>query len=132
MAIRSIWFVIGVLALALGALGIFLPLLPTTPFILLAAYAFARSSKPVHDWLLRHRIFGPLIENWRRYGAISRRAKILGSLSLIAVILLSVLAGAPRYLLLIQAIVLLICAAFIVSRPAPPVRRAPPDTKDRL
>jgi uncharacterized protein len=127
MAIRSVWFVIGVLALALGALGIFLPLLPTTPFILLAAYSFARSSKSVHDWLLRHRIFGPLIRNWRRYGAISRRAKILGILSLIAVIVLSIVAGAPRYVLLIQAIILTICAAFIVSRPAPPGRDDRPE-----
>ncbi|MBI1235333.1 MAG: DUF454 family protein [Alphaproteobacteria bacterium] len=122
-SVRIFWVLLGSSALALGTLGIFLPLLPTTPFVLLAAYAFARSSNPVHDWLLRHRIFGPLIETWRRYGAISRRAKILGILSLIAVIVLSVLAGAPRYVLLIQAVILPLCSLFIVSRPRPPDRR---------
>lgn len=120
MAVRSVWFVIGVLALALGALGIVLPLLPTTPFILLAAYAFARSSKPVHDWLLRHRIFGPLIENWRRYGAIGHRAKVAGVASLLVVFALSFLLRAPAHALLIQALVLPLCAAFILSRPRPP------------
>lgn len=123
MAIRGIWFCLGALALGLGALGIFLPLLPTTPFILLAAYSFARSSKPVHDWLLRHRVFGPLIENWRRYGAISRRAKILGILSLIAVILLSVFMGVPRYVVLIQLVVLSATGVFILTRPLPPDTR---------
>lgn len=122
MAIRSVWFVIGVLALALGALGIVLPLLPTTPFILLAAYSFARSSKPVHDWLLRHRIFGPLIENWRRYGAISRRAKILGLASLIVVFAISLQLGAPPHAVLIQAVILPLCGLFIMSRPRPPGR----------
>ena len=119
MAVRSVWFVIGVLALALGALGIFLPLLPTTPFILLAAYSFARSSKPVHDWLLRHRIFGPLIENWRRYGAINRRAKILGLASLIVVFAISLQLGAPPHAVLIQAVILPLCGLFIMSRPRP-------------
>ena len=122
MAVRSIWFVIGVMALALGALGILLPLLPTTPFILLAAYSFARSSKPVHDWLLRHRIFGPLIENWRRYGAINRRAKILGLASLIVVFAISLQLGAPPHAVLIQAVILPLCGLFIMSRPRPPDR----------
>lgn len=120
MAVRSVWFVIGVLALTLGALGIVLPLLPTTPFILLAAYSFARSSKSVHDWLLRHRIFGPLIGNWRRYGAISRRAKILGLASLIVVFAISLQLGAPPYVVLIQAVILPLCGLFIMSRPRPP------------
>ncbi len=123
MAVRSVWFVIGVLALALGALGIFLPLLPTTPFILLAAYSFARSSRSVHDWLLRHRIFGPLIENWRRYGAISRRSKMLAIVSLVAVITLSLFLGVPRHVVWIQLGVLTVTGVFILSRPHPPSGR---------
>jgi len=108
------------LSVGLGVLGVFLPLLPTTPFILLAAYCFARSSKRMHDWLITHSIFGPLIENWRRYGAISRRAKILGGLSLIAVIGLSVLLGAPVYVLIIQVVILSATGLFILTRPLPP------------
>jgi len=53
-AARMSWLVVGVVALALGALGIALPLLPTTPFILVAAVAFARSSTRLHAWLVNH------------------------------------------------------------------------------
>ena len=62
-AARLTWLIVGLLALALGAIGIALPLLPTTPFILLAAFAFAQSSEKLHQWLLDHNVFGPLIDN---------------------------------------------------------------------
>jgi len=71
-AIRVIWLIIGMLALALGGLGVVLPLLPTTPFILAAAFAFANSSDRLHQWLVDHNIFGPLIVNWQLYGASCR------------------------------------------------------------
>ena len=56
-AARLTWLVVGLLALALAVLGIFLPLLPTTPLVLLAAFAFARSSERLHQWLLDHDLF---------------------------------------------------------------------------
>ena len=123
-SVRLFWIVLGSLSLALGAAGIVLPLLPTTPFILVAAFAFARSSPRLHAWLVRHKVFGPLIENWQRYGAISRRAKIAGLLSLLAVFGLSLLLGAPAHALIIQAIVLPMSCLFIWSRPLPPEERA--------
>ena len=67
---RYLWLSFGFIALALGMAGAVLPLLPTTPFILLAAFCFARSSRRFHNWLLNHRTFGPMIENWRQEGAI--------------------------------------------------------------
>lgn len=60
----------------LGVIGVFLPVLPTTPFIILAAACFARSSPRLEAWLLSHRIFGPLLRDWRERGAIPRRAKL--------------------------------------------------------
>lgn len=117
---RFLWLALGLVALGLGALGVVLPLLPTTPFLLVAAFAFARSSKRLHDWLVNHPTFGPFIENWRDHGAISRRTKIVGVASMIAVISLAFAMGAPRYVLLIQGGVLSIAAAFILSRPLPP------------
>ena len=65
----------GFVALALGALGIFLPLLPTVPFMILAAFFFARSSPALEARLLDHQHFGPHIRRWRERGAISRRGK---------------------------------------------------------
>ena len=111
---------IGCLSLALGALGIFVPLLPTTPFLLLAAFAFANSSDRLHQWLLDHNLFGPLIDNWRQHRAISRRAKIISILSMIAIIVISVLLAVPTYVIAIQALVLSVTATFVLSRPLPP------------
>lgn len=70
--------------LSLGVLGLFLPLLPTTVFIIISAWAFAKSSPEREAWLLNHKVFGPPLKNWRKYGAISRRGKIM-AFSLIAV-----------------------------------------------
>ena len=117
---RLLWFALGLSALALGALGTVLPLLPTTPFVLLAAFAFARSSQRLHDWLLAHRVFGSLIHDWRAHGAIGRRAKILGLISIAAVLLLSVAMNTPPWILGIQVVVLGLSATFIASRPSPP------------
>jgi uncharacterized membrane protein YbaN (DUF454 family) len=119
-AARLAWLATGIVALAIGAIGVVLPLLPTTPFILVAAFAFAQSSQRLHTWLLNHNIFGGLIANWRRYGAISRTAKITGVLSMAAVLAISLLLDVPVSLLVLQALVLSACAYFIVSRPLPP------------
>ncbi len=73
--IRWLWVSAGLLCVALGALGTFLPLLPTTPFMLLAAACFARGSERFHDWLLAHRLFGPTIRSWRARRALPPRVK---------------------------------------------------------
>ena len=117
---RILLIITGVLALILGGIGVVLPLLPTTPFVLVAAIAFANSSERLHDWLLAHRVFGPLIDNWRRYGAISRRAKALSILSMAAILIISFLLAAPTHVIVIQAVVLSTSAIFILSRPVAP------------
>ncbi len=63
------------MSLGLGTAGVFLPLLPTVPFVLLAAFCFARSSPRLEHWLLRHEHFGPHIHAWRESRAISRSGK---------------------------------------------------------
>lgn len=127
---RLLWLLLGLSAIALAGLGAALPLLPTTPFVLLAAFAFARSSERLHDWLLRHRVFGPLIHNWRAHGAISRRAKIFGLLSIVAVLVVSVATSTPLWIISIQVVVLGLSATFIVTRPSPPADTASDDGRD--
>jgi uncharacterized membrane protein YbaN (DUF454 family) len=119
-AIRVFWLVVGILALALGGLGVVLPLLPTTPFVLVAAFAFANSSDTLHQWLLDHNIFGPLIANWQRYGAISRPTKVLSLLSMLAVLVISLVMAVPTFVIAVQALVVSACSLFIISRPLPP------------
>jgi len=117
---RIVLILVGLLALALGAIGVFVPLLPTTPFVLVAAIAFANSSEKLHQWLLDHDVFGPLIENWRRYGAINRNTKVLSVLSMLAIIVISLILSVPAYVVIVQAIVLTGSATFILTRPLPP------------
>ena len=119
-AARLTWLVVGLVALALGAIGIAVPLLPTTPLILLAAFCFARSSNRLHEWLVTHDIFGPLIENWRRYGAISQRAKIISVVSMAAVLAISLALAVPTGVIIVQLVVLGAAALFILTRPLPP------------
>lgn len=66
---------LGAAFLALGVVGIFLPLLPTTPFLLLAAACFSRASRRLHRWLLNHAVFGPIVLEWREHRAMPYRAK---------------------------------------------------------
>ncbi len=72
---RALYFSAGRAALAFGAVGIFLPLLPTVPFAILAAFCFARCSPRLEAWLLENPTFGPHIIRWRENGAISRKGK---------------------------------------------------------
>lgn len=76
MSKRMLFFIGGWSAIVLGVAGIFLPILPTTPFAILAAWCFSNSSERWHQWLLNHKIFGPTIRDWERDGVINLRAKI--------------------------------------------------------
>ena len=86
---RWLWWLLAYASLGIGIVGIVVPGLPTVPFVLLAAFAAARGSQRLHAWLLAHRQFGPMIRDWEREGAVSRRAKRLaiGMMALCAVVM---------------------------------------------
>lgn len=84
--VRAVYIGAGTLFLVLGIVGIFLPLLPTTPFVLLAAACYARGSRRFYDWLLANRTFGPMILEWRRHHSLPYRTKIT-SIALMSVTL---------------------------------------------
>jgi uncharacterized membrane protein YbaN (DUF454 family) len=114
---RLLFAMAGVLFVAVGTIGVILPLLPTTPFLLLAAYCFARSSPKLHNWLLNHRSFGPLISNWDQYGSIDRRSKCIAMIVILMTLGISVALGVPWWALASQIVVLAIVSTFILTRP---------------
>lgn len=105
---------LGFLFLGLGFIGIFLPLLPTTPFVLLAAGCFAKSSERWHQWLLANRTFGPLIKNWQEHQCISCNSKRIALLSVLLFGGYSVaFALADPYLMLFGAAVILFSVTWL-------------------
>lgn len=86
--LKPVLIITGILSMTLGVVGIFVPILPTTPFLLLAAACFARSSDRLHHWLMNNRLLGSYIYHYRRYRAIPRLTKVL------AIILLWLVIGA--------------------------------------
>ena len=75
LSVRLAFLALGTLFMALGIAGVFLPVLPTTPFMLLAAACYARASTRFYNWLLNNPAFGPTILEWRRYGSIPYKVK---------------------------------------------------------
>lgn len=120
-ALAPLYVALGWLSLLLGFIGIFLPILPTTPFVLLAAWFFSKGSRRLHAWLLRSKTFGPIIRDWSAYGVIRPRAKAL-SLSMMALLFGYTLIFVQVGLLvkLIVASIGLATATFIVTRPSAP------------
>jgi len=115
---QFVWAALGLICVALATIGVIVPLLPTVPFLLLAAFFFARSSSRLHNWLLSHPGFGPVIDDWNRSGAIRPRAKRLATLSVAAVILLSLILGASWFIIIIQCITVTFVLLFIWTRPS--------------
>lgn len=117
---RFIWAGLGCLSLLCGMIGVVLPLIPTVPFLLLAAFFFARSSERLHNWLLSHPTFGPSIVDWQTHGAVSLRAKRMATLACAFVLGLSVLIGLKWQLITIQAVTLSCVMLFLWTRPNGP------------
>lgn len=116
---RLFWITLGLCCVAAAIAGVVLPLVPATPFLLLAAFAFSRGSPRLEAWLVNHARFGPIINNWRAEGAIGRRAKLLALAMIAATPVITWIIGAGATVLAIQVAVLSAVAAFIATRPEP-------------
>ena len=117
------WAMLGIgwTAVGLAVLGVFLPLLPTTPFLLFAAWAFGRSSERLRLWLYESRLFGPLLQNWQKHCAIPVWAKAMAVLAMTAAFYgLTQRDTIPGWALALVGITLLAVAAWITTRPNGP------------
>jgi hypothetical protein len=114
---KSVYFLLGWSFFGLGALGTVVPGLPTTPFMLLALWAFSKSSKRFHDWLYAHRLFGPPLNQWRDHRVIPVKAKFLSIVTMIASFTyLAFFTEMNTLVKVIVALVMLYGAAFILSQ----------------
>lgn len=124
--VRTTYVLIGHTSLAIGFVGIFVPLLPTTPFVLLAAVCYSRGSDRFHAWLHGHPRFGPMIHSWHEHRAIGVHAKVVAVVMVFLSIMYSFFRlGAPWNVLalLVGAAVLV----FILSRPSAPASNTSPE-----
>lgn len=117
--VRALFLVLGTVFLGLAALGIVVPVLPTTPFVLLAAACYLRASTRLHDRLLRSRTFGPTIVAWQEHGAIPPRAKAIAITMVILTFSLSIaFAVEPPLLRAGLAILGVVLVAWLARRPS--------------
>lgn len=114
------YLVSGFLLTGVGIIGLFLPIMPTTVFLIGAVFCFSRSSKRFEYLLLNHPRFGKTLTNWQTHGTISKPVKIISSLGMSVGYILFYLGGQPSLLLAsVVALFLMICAYYVISRPLP-------------
>ncbi|SIT33278.1 YbaN family protein [Achromobacter sp. MFA1 R4] len=119
---RALWLCLGCLMLALGVIGAFLPVMPTTIFLILAVACFSRSSPRLEKWLLDSPTYGPSLRAWREQGAVSRKGKAYACVGMAAGYLLFYWSAHPSLALAVGVgIFFLASAAYVVSRPSPKI-----------
>jgi hypothetical protein len=117
LGLRLAWLALGHAAVALGAVGMFVPLLPTVALWILAAWAYARASPELRHRLQTHPRFGPSIVAWQQHGVIPRRAKVAALVAMAASWGITYATGAAAWVLVLVAAVLLTVGAYIATRP---------------
>ena len=115
-AVRWLLWAAGSLALGLGLLGVVLPGLPTTPFVLLAAACYAKASPRLHAWLLNHRLLGPMLRDWEQHRSLTRRTKTVAVVSMTLMVSLSVWSFRGRLIAQLALVLLGAIGAWVVLR----------------
>lgn len=109
----------GWISVLLAAVGAALPLIPTTPFLIVAAFCFARSSPALHQWLMELPTLGPILQQWEEHRVIPRRAKLLATLIMWSMIGSSIVFGdLPRAAIIGLIVTACTVSAYILTRPS--------------
>lgn len=115
---RSMFIIAGLAACLCGIVGVVLPLVPTTPFLLLSAFCFSKSSNTLHQWLLSQPLLGGVINDWEQSGVIALKTKIIACTILIAMVAAALLIGDYAYWTIASVTtVSILVLSFIWSRP---------------
>ncbi|UXN58792.1 YbaN family protein [Phyllobacterium zundukense] len=116
---RTFYFVLGWAMVALGFIGVLLPVIPTTIFLIIAAWCFSRSSPRFEKWLLEHPVFGPTLVQWREHGAIPKRVKWIACAGMALGYATFMYFARPSPLLGgVVALFFIACAAYVWTRPS--------------
>lgn len=116
---KPLYLLCGFISLLLGLIGVVLPLLPTTPFVILAAFCFSRSSEKFHQMLLNHRWFGDMIRQWEAHGVIPFKVKCLSTTMMLVMISYPVLfKSLPLWADVAAIITVVIALVYVWSRPS--------------
>ena len=121
---KPVFFTIGILSLSLGYVGIVVPGLPTTVFILIAAWAFSKCSTKFTYWIENHRLFGPMVLNWQQYRGLSRRAKKVAILTIIPTFAFTIFIAFSIIGDLIFGFFGIALCTWLATRPEPPVKNS--------
>jgi uncharacterized protein len=113
---RTLYLSAGLVAVALGVIGIFLPIMPTVPFLILAAFCFARSSPALEARIMNHPIYGPPIRDWREKGVVSRRGKLAATVAFAASLVFGALTLSGNWVFL-PPVIAAICLSWLWTRP---------------
>ena len=109
---------LGWLCVGLGFVGVFVPGIPTTIFLIIALWAFTKSSKKLRNWLLNHKRFGPILNNWQQHKVVPRRAKILMVVLMSLASILFYYSLQNLYLTIGLVIILVLVAIYVISLPS--------------
>ena len=115
---RIILLSLGFLCVALAFIGIFIPGIPTTPFLIVALWAFAQSSKKFHAWLLNHKRFGSVLRNWESHKVVPIKAKILMVILQITAVAMIQYSLNNIFITIGLAVLLLCVASYVISLPS--------------
>ena len=115
---RKILISLGWLCVGLGFVGVFVPGIPTTIFLIIALWAFTKSSKKLRHWLLNHKRFGPILNNWQQHKVVPRRAKILMVVLMSLAVVLFYYSLQNLYLTIGLIIILVSVAIYVISLPS--------------
>jgi len=118
---KHVYFSLGWLFFSIGALGVFLPVLPTTPFMILALWSFSKSSEKFHHWLYHHRLFGPSLKLWDKYRVIPSLVKIVAlTFIIISMTCLVIFSTLESWLKVMTGVFMLSAAVYILGKPSRP------------
>ena len=116
---KVITLLLGHLFLILGIVGAFLPVVPTTPFLLLAAYLYSKSSPQLHNWLINHKYLGPPLRDWHERGVIGIKSKIIATIMMVLAIVFRIInLEINFYIKALVTLILLCVLIFIWTRPS--------------